>query len=63
MTGQYHDEYRCKNPRQNYSKQTESNNILKSSYTMIKSGLFQDARILQYTQINQCDTPHQQIER
>ena len=24
---------------------------------MIKLGLFQDSRILQYTQINQCDTP------
>ena len=34
------DEHRCKNPQQNSSKH-KSNNTLKSSYTMIKSGLFQ----------------------
>ena len=34
------DEQRCKNPQQNSSKH-KSNNTLKSSYTMIKSGLFQ----------------------
>ena len=30
---------------------------------MIKLGLFQDARILQYPQIKQCDTPYEQTER
>ena len=32
------NEHRCKNPQQNFSKQF--NNTLKSSYTMIKLGLF-----------------------
>ena len=32
---------------------TESNNTLKNSYTMIKSGFSRDARILQYMQTNQ----------
>ena len=31
---------------------------IKSSYTMIKLGLFQDVRIPQYTQINKCDRPY-----
>ena len=38
--------------------QTEFSNTLKSSYTMIKLGLFQDTRILQYTQSNQWDIPY-----
>ena len=33
-------------------QQTEFSNTSKSSYTMIKFGLFRNARILQYTQIN-----------
>ena len=37
---------------------TEFSNTTKSSYTMIKLGLFQIARILQYMQINQCNTPY-----
>ena len=31
---------------------------IKSSYIMIKLGLFREARILQHMQIYQCDTPH-----
>ena len=31
---------------------------IKNSYTMIKSGFSRDARILQYSQINKCDTPY-----
>ena len=37
---------------------TESNNILKDSYTLIKWSLSQGARSLQYIQNNQCDTQH-----
>ena len=37
---------------------TEFSSTSKSSYTMIKLGLFQGAKILQYMQINQCDTPY-----
>ena len=37
---------------------TEFSNTTKSSYTMIKLGLFQIARILQYMQINQYDIPY-----
>ena len=36
----------------------ESNNTLKRSYTMIKWVCPRAARILQYTQINPCDTPY-----
>ena len=49
------DEHRCKHPQQNTT--TEFNNTPKESYTMIKWGLSQ-AKILQYMQINQCDTPY-----
>ena len=52
------DEHRCKNPQQNSSKQIPTDHI------SWPSGLYpRDAKILQYLQINQCDTPHQQIER
>ena len=33
-------------------------NTSKSSYAMIKLGLFQECKILQYMQINQCDIPY-----
>ena len=33
-------------------QQTEFNNTLKGSYTMIKRNLFQDARMIQYLQID-----------
>ena len=38
--------------------QTEFSNTSKSSYTMIKLGLFQECKDSSYTQINQCDTPY-----
>ena len=38
--------------------QTEFSNTSKSSYTMIKWVYSREARILQYTQINQCDIPY-----
>ena len=37
------DEHRCKNPQQNFRK-TEFSNTPKSSYTMIKLGLFQGCK-------------------
>ena len=42
----------------NKISQTESDNTFKGSYTMIKLDFFQDARILQYMEINECDTPY-----
>ena len=33
-------------------------NTLKGSYTMINWDLSQDAKMVQYRQINQCDTSH-----
>ena len=46
-------EHRCRNSQQNSSKQNPT-----TSYMMTKWALSRDARILQYLQINQCDTPH-----
>ena len=45
-------EHRYKNSQQNSSKQNPT-----TSYMMTKWALSGDARILQYLQINQCDTP------
>ena len=42
----------------NKFQQTESNNILKRSYIMTKWALSQGCKVLQYSQINQCNTPH-----
>ena len=39
-------------------QETEFNNTLKRSYTMIKLGFPRDARILQYMEVNQCDIPY-----
>ena len=51
------DEHRCKNPQQNFSKQNSATH--KKTHTPWSSWVYsRDARILQYTQINQCDTPH-----
>lgn len=47
------DEYRCKNFQQNIK--TESNNILKEWYPMIKWDLLQWMRVVQYPQIIQCN--------
>ena len=50
------DEHRCKNPQQNFSKQNSATHqnapIPWSSWVYSR-----DARILQYMEINQCDTP------
>ena len=57
ITGQYFDEYRCKNSQQNISKPNPTTH--KKDHTLWSSGIYpRDARILQYTQINQCDTPY-----
>ena len=51
------DEHRCKNPQQNSSKQNPT--TYEKDHTSWPSGLYpRDARILQYSQINQGDTPH-----
>ena len=36
----------------------EPNSTVKASYTMINWGLSRNAKILQYMQINPCDTPY-----
>ena len=52
------DEHRCKNPQQ-----TEFSNTSKSSYTMIKLGLFQECKGSSiHTRQSMC-TPYEQIER
>ena len=51
------DEYRCKNPQQNFSKQNSATHL--KAHISWTSGLYStDARILQYLQINQCDIPY-----
>ena len=51
------DEYRCKNPQQNFSKQNSV--IHQKDHTPWSSWVHsRDARILQYMQINQCDSPY-----
>ena len=47
------DEHRCKN-----LQQTEFSNTSKSSYTISSWVYSMNARILQCTQISQCDTPY-----
>ena len=56
------DEYRCKNPQQNFSK--EKSAIHQKAQTPQSSWVYsRNIRILQYMQINQCDIPYQQIKR
>ena len=51
------DEHRCKNSQQNFSKQNSATH--QKAHTPWSSWVYsRDARILQYTQINQCDTPY-----
>ena len=51
------DEHRCKNSQQNFSKQNSATH--QKAHTPWSSWVyFRDARILQYMQINQCDTPY-----
>ena len=50
------DEHRCKNPRQNFSKQNSATH--QKAHTSWSSWVYsRNAKILQYMQINQCDTP------
>ena len=51
------DEHGCKNPQQNFSKQNSPTH--QKAHTPWSSWVYsRDARILQYTQINQYDTPY-----
>ena len=52
------DEHRCKNPQQ-----TEFSNTSKSSYTMIKLGLFQECKGSSIYPSQSMCTPYEQIER
>ena len=50
------DEHRCKNPQESFSKQNSSAD--QKAHTPWSSWVYsRDARILEYTQINLCDTP------
>ena len=56
------DEHRCKNPQQNFSKQNSATH--QKGHTLWSIWVYsRDAKILQDTLINQCDTPYYQIER
>ena len=60
ITGQIFDEQQCKNPQQNISKLNathKKNQTPWSSWNYAK-----DTRMLQNSQINQCDTQHWQKE-
>ena len=51
------DEHRCKNPQENFSKQNSA--TYQNAHTPWSSWVYsRDARMLQYMQINQCDTPY-----
>ena len=51
------DEHRCKNPQQNFSKQNSATHP--KTHTPCSNWAYsRDARILQYTQINQRDTSY-----
>ena len=54
------DELGCKNPDKILANRIQQH--LKGSHTMINYDP-KDARILEYMQINQCDTPYKQNER
>ena len=50
-------EHRCKNPQQNFSKQNSATH--QKAHIPWSSWVYsRNARILQYMQINQCDTPY-----
>ena len=50
-----------KNPQQNTSNPNSTIHL--KDHTQLSSGIHpRDAKIFQYLQVNQCDTPHQQIE-
>ena len=51
------DEHRCKNSQQNFIKQNSATHS--KAYTPLSSWVYtRNARILQYMQNNQCDTPY-----
>ena len=51
------DEHRGKNPQQNFSKQNSATH--QKAHTTSSRWVYpRDARILQYMQVNQCDTPY-----
>ena len=57
LQGNITDEHRCKNPQQNFIKQNSATHP--KAYTPLSSWVYtRNARIRQYTQINQCDTPY-----
>ena len=56
LHAQITNEHRCKNPQQNFSKQNSA--TPQKAHTLWSSWVYsRDARTLQYTQINQSDTP------
>ena len=56
------DEHRWKNLQQNFSKQNSATHL--KARTPWSSWVYsRKARIPQYMQINQCDTPYKQIEK
>ena len=51
------DEHKCKNPEQNFSKQNSA--TYQKAHTPLSSWVYsRNVKILQYMQINQCDTPY-----
>ena len=51
------NEHRCKNPQENFSKENSARH--QKAHTPWSSWVHsRNARILQYIQINQCDTPY-----
>ena len=51
------EEHGCKNHQQNFSKQNSATH--QKAHTPWSSWVYsRNARILQYVQISQCDTPH-----
>ena len=51
------DEHICKNPQHNFSKQNSATH--QKAHSPESSWLYsRNARIFQYTQLNQCDTPY-----
>ena len=51
------DKHRCKSPQQNFSKQNSATHY--KAHTPWSSWVYsRKAKILQYMQINQCDTPY-----
>ena len=56
-TSQCHYEHRCKNAQQNFSKQNSATH--QKAHIPWSSWVYsRNARIFQYMQINQCDTPY-----